>query len=397
MKNLARITLTTIGALLLFASVNAQDAHFTNAFAHPLKLNPGLMGDVDDLKVILNYRSQWGAIDGGYQTYSFTSIYPLYMKDSKEKIDFGLNVTNDNEGAFKAMDLSLSVGYNLRVSKTGHISFALMGGFAQKSLNAADFDLADNTETIMNEKTIYPDLGFGLMWNFNPSKGNDKLSAFAGVSGFHLNEPKEAFAGEEGILPRKFSVQGGLKMRGENKIDFTPNIIGTIQGGASKDLAAGVYVDYNLNEQSKLTFGTWFRNQDALAFMLGLEHKGLTFAYTYDMTSSPLSRAISGLNTHEITLAYKFNTKGYASTASFDDSNDDEELSEEELRKQKEKAEKIARIAEQKRKIKEQKDKLKEEKKKLKEELKPEKETKVKEEKPPKPPKEKKVKEPKPE
>lgn len=368
MKNLTRITQTMMCALMILGSAHAQDAHFTNAFAHPLKLNPGLMGEVENFKMILNYRNQWGTIDGGFQTYSFSALYPLYIKDTKEKIDFGLNATNDKEGAFNSLDFSLAVGYDLRVSETAHISFALMGGYVQKSLNTGDFTLADQSETIFNEKASYPDMGFGLMWYFNPSRENNRLSAFAGVSGFHLNEPKEIFANENGVLPRKFSVQGGLKMRGENRIDFTPNIIGTVQSG-SKDFAAGAYVDYNFNELSKLKFGAWYRNKDALAFLLGVEHNGVAVAYSYDMTNSPLSRAISGLNTHEVMLSYQFRKAEDRGEASFHDSGDDEK----EPKTKKKKKEKAPKPPKEKK----------------------EKQPKVKKEKAPKPPKEKKEKAPK--
>ena len=135
MKNLK----IAVGVFLLLAlsmqNTHGQDTRFTQSFySNPLSLNPAIMGMNTDFKAILNYRSQWKTVGGGYTNYSFTSLFPLYMKGGDQKLDLGLNVMNNQQGAFNALNASLSVGYNLQMQEAGFLSFSIQGAFNQKSL-----------------------------------------------------------------------------------------------------------------------------------------------------------------------------------------------------------------------------------------------------------------------
>ena len=51
--------------------------------------------------------------------------------------------------------------------------------------------------------------------------------------------------------------------------------------------------------------------------MLGFEHKSFTFGYSYDMVTSSLNSAVTGLNAHEITLSFKLSRLKKSNIASF--------------------------------------------------------------------------------
>ncbi|MCH8902839.1 MAG: PorP/SprF family type IX secretion system membrane protein [Bacteroidetes bacterium] len=322
MKNLNLcLRLFSITAILLFfmQNINAQDARNSQSFySNPLKVNPAIMGMNTDLKAIVNYRTQWGSVGEGYTTSNFTGIYPLYLKDSEYKLDLGFNVLSDKAAAFSTLDISMAIGYNLQVSNSGFLSLSLSGGLIQKSLDATNlnfddqyvlgmFDASNPTNAnIASDVVSYPSIGFGLMWYFNPPQEDAMLNAYIGVSGYHLNEPNETMLGTTGVLPKRISYQGGLKILGEGNLNFTPNFIVTTQSG-SEEVAAGLYVDYVLNESSKLVLGSWYRKNDAYAVMLAFDHKSFFIGYSYDITTSQISSSITGLNTHEITLSYKMN------------------------------------------------------------------------------------------
>jgi len=297
----------------------AQDVRFTQSFfSNPLRVNPAVMGMNSDLKVILNTRNQWNVVQNGYKTYSFTGIYPLYLGDGARKLDIGANVLSDKAGAFGVMDFALALGYNLKLASNSHLSFSMLAGYVQKSLTTADLTFDEqyvlgsfsssnpNSETILNDKISYSDIGFGAMWYYSPEKEESKLNVYFGVAGFHLNEPNETLIGGTGKLPMKVSYQGGVKIFGENKIDVTPNVRVTTQKG-SEEVAAGVYVDYTLNETAKIILGSWYRTKEAIAFLLAFEHNYFNVGYSYDITTSEISNSITGLNTHEITLSFKMN------------------------------------------------------------------------------------------
>lgn len=105
----------------------------------------------------------------------------------------------------------------------------------------------------------------------------------------------------------KFAFQGGIKILGKDKIDFTPNIRATIQKG-NEEIAAGLCMDYSFAENIKMTLGAWYRNHDAFAFALGMDSKYFSIGYSYDIVTD-LNRYVSAANAHEVTLSLKLNRK----------------------------------------------------------------------------------------
>ena len=334
MKNIKQITLAILmmPCVLLVKESAAQDVRFSQPLVNTLKYNPAAMGINPDLKFSLQYRSQWGLMEKGYTTYAFTTLFPMYLKEGKEKLDIGFTALNDKAGAFNSLDFSLALGYNIRLAESGYLSVSLLGGYVQKSLSTTGLAFDEqyvlgtysasnaNGETILNGKVSHPDVGAGIMWYYNPKQDDGaKLNAYLGVSGYHLNKPNESMISGTGLLTPRYSFQGGIKILGKNKVDFTPNFIVNSQKPAQNS-AAGLLVDYRFNEKMKLVIGAWYRKDDAIAFSLGFDHKTFGFTYSYDVVTTPISAYTSGLNAHEITLVIKFNQsekKGASANPSF--------------------------------------------------------------------------------
>jgi type IX secretion system PorP/SprF family membrane protein len=313
----------TILTLLLFVSclqqIQAQDVRFSQPFANPLRLNPAIMGASADLKTILNYRKQWAGVSEGYKTASFSFIYPFFLDGARKKFDIGFNILNDRAGAFNNMDLMLALNYTFRTSSSSYLSFALTGGYVQKSIsmNKLTFDeqysagsydpTFNNGESLFNQKSGYADLGFGTMWyvngqNTDPDVTN--VSGYIGFAGYHLNKPTDSFLAGSSSLPRLFAYQAGVKVRTSGKFDFTPNIRYATQG-ITDNLALGIYLNYRSTESFQLMAGGWYRKKDAIAWIAGLEFKGFSFYYSYDLGIPSISNYIRVANAHEMTLIYK--------------------------------------------------------------------------------------------
>jgi len=335
MKNLRLkliIGIFSITVAFVSESTKAQDTKYSLSYSNPISLNPAICGSNSDIKVLLNYKNQWGSLQNGYKTYSVTALYPLFVGQSNNatildnsnkggsnnvnaKLDFGLNAQKYTAGAFSTLDFDLSIGYNIRLADNHYFSAAILGSYVQKSLdvNSLTFDeqyvlgsynsTNPNNETVLNNKITYPSVGFGLAWYYNESS---KLNAFLGASGYNLNKPNETYLNGSGQLPRRFTFIGGVKIIGANKIDVTPNVIYMSQNG-SQVVSAGIYLDYKLNADSKLVIGSYYRLNDAVTFLLGFEHKFFTIGYGYDMITSSISKAIPGLNTHNVNLSFKLN------------------------------------------------------------------------------------------
>ncbi len=323
MKNTILITaiVATAGVSLLTCNTaKAQDPRFTQFYASPLLVNPAIMGASEDMRFSLAYRNQWGSINSGYSTYDFNGWYPLYMKNQKDKLDIGLSVLDDKAGSFNTVNADLAVDYNKEIAEDQNLCLALFGGYGQQSLNTTNLTYDDqyvlgsysasneSNENMINKSKGYADVGFGFVWYMNPCRDKSKLNAFLGVSGYHLNQPNTSMDGSTSKLPVRMSYQGGLKLLESNKIDIAPNARVDVQGG-SVDIALGAYVDYNFNDDLKLTLGTWYRKNDAIAILVGVEYKGFQLGYSYDAVTSTLIDYKTSLNANEITLSYKLKRK----------------------------------------------------------------------------------------
>ena len=298
----------------------AQDASLTQAYANPILLNPAILGANGDLQVIANYKNQLADIQKGYTSSSLGILYPLYVNDNHRKFDLGLNLQNDVAGAFRNFNASLSVGYDLQLSVAAHLSVALLGEFGQRSLTIGDLSFDEQyingsysstnaiTENLLNITRLHQDFGFGAMWYYNPVKTetDGKINCFVGVAGYHLNTPNVSVISSKDDLTKRFSIQAGIKIIGDHKIDVAPNVRINLQGGM-QEVTPGLYLDYRFKENSKLTLATWFRLNGTMAFLLGLEYKNLTFGYSYDVyAGSEMGRYWSSASANQISLIYKY-------------------------------------------------------------------------------------------
>ncbi len=315
--NTTKLFLTGSLITLLTLSTAAQDARFAQSYANPLRINPAIMGINRDIKFGLNYRSQWGTIDKGYKTYSFTAMYPIVLKDQNGKVDIGVTAMNDKAGAFKTSDFGIAIGYNKEMSPNNNICLSLMGGYVQKSIDVAgqsfDHQYVNGTYTAgnptgednVNSSVSHPDIGFGFLWSYNPNKKESRVNAFAGFSGYHLNQPAENLTETESRLPMRFSYQAGLRIHGNNKVDLCPQVRVNNQNG-NVEPAGGLYMNYHFNPKFDFVLGGWYRSHDANCLIVGFEHENYTFGYSYDMINGGLNNAKNDVKAHEITLSIKF-------------------------------------------------------------------------------------------
>jgi len=333
MKNKITLGIAISSLLLNCCQVKAQDPQFTQVYANPLLLNPAIMGASDDITAGLSYRNQWGTVSNGYSDYSFNGMYPIYFgSDQKGKLDAGLSVMEDKEGAFSTLSALIAVDYTREIAEDQHLCAALLGGFGQNAISTSGLTFDDqyvqgaynannpNGETVLSQKKGYADIGFGFTWVMNPARDKSKINAYLGVAGFHMNEPNTSMVGSVSRLPVRMAYEGGLKIFESDKIDITPNAIVNTQGG-NVQTAIGAYVDYIFSESLQLTIGLWYKSDYAFSAIVGFEYKGFSLGYSYDAITSTVTNFSSGVNANEITLTYRLaHHKSGGSTASFSSS-----------------------------------------------------------------------------
>jgi type IX secretion system PorP/SprF family membrane protein len=307
----------------------AQDAHFSQYYASGLYLNPSVAGIEPGLAFTSNYRTQWRSIVVPYITSQISLIAPIFAKKNMNDIHvggLGLSVYNDKagEGNFKTLGVNISGAYNLHLSSTHTITLGVQGGFIQKSIDFTDLQWGeqfnpyigfDNTvspsETTIGVRKLYPDVGAGFMYYFNPSSEENGFSAFLGGAAYHINRPNESLINDlVSRLPILFKVHGGFEVPVSEKMSLSPNVLSMMQNNVFH-VNSGLYLNYRMNEGGKLirpseiVFGAWYRLQDSFIFSMGLGNKNYLLGFSYDFNSSSLRYNTQGRGAYEISLSIR--------------------------------------------------------------------------------------------
>ncbi len=295
----------------------AQDPHFSQYYANPMFLNPGMTGSVECARINLNYRNQWPSLGDAFVTYS--ASYDQIL--NKLRSGIGISFVGDKSGeggALKRTHISASYSYKLIVNQKILISFGIQGTYSQQKLdwNKLIFgDQIDPTTGTINPSTSetppssfdksYIDFAAGAVLDFNGA-------VFAGLAVHHLTQPDIGFYDNtDSKLPMKITIHGGASYnlsRGgfgyyeEGDWLLMPNILYQ-QQNKSQELNFGAYVN-----KYPFVAGVWLRNSfdniDAAIVLIGINYANYRIGYSYDFTLSKLSNVSGGA--HEISFAYRF-------------------------------------------------------------------------------------------
>lgn len=301
--------------------VCGQDMHFTQFYASPLYLNPAFTGANVCSRATLVYRNQWPGVQKTYQSY----LLSLDHYVSKQHLGIGLQcgVDEAGTGGLKTTIINPSFAYEIKINKTMAMRFGVQPGVTIKSIHFNQLLFGDQiarggnagassvttVETPSQNKAFFDIGAGGLIYTSN---------FWAGASFFHLNKPNESLLGVEGVtLPIRYSVHGGAKFylnEDEKDPDSKKSIslVAHYRGqGEFDQFDVGVYYG-----QHGFTAGIWYRgipglkaykpgyrNDDAVAAVIGFQRERLNIGYSYDITISLLHKQTSGA--HEVTLSYQ--------------------------------------------------------------------------------------------
>lgn len=302
--------------------VAAQDPQFSQYYAAPLYLNPGLVGINQKGRAGVNYRNQWPSIDANFQTYSFYADY--YFDEQYSGV--GIIVNSDQEGiaGLKSTNVGLQYAYQVQLNYQWTFRPGVEASYYWRSLDFSRLtfgDQFDNTgqvrdftsETFNGQNAQFFDLAFGgIVFS---------KQIWLGAAMHHVLEPNQSLAGGDSPLPRKFSLHGGYRipftqvsLRARPHPDglersFTPSFNYKSQGDFQQ-LDLGVYVTLE-----PILLGMWYRgiplngiegtkNSESIISMVGVTVDKITFGYSFDYTVSDLGIGSGGA--HEISLIYTF-------------------------------------------------------------------------------------------
>lgn len=314
--------LSILSLILLGQLLSAQDMQFTQFYANPLYSNPGFTGSTIEHRFTMNYRHQWPNIPGAFEAYHATYEYNATDINS----GFGLIMNREDVGSFglRTNLVAVTYAYRFQLKRKLFLQPGVKFGYANRRIDYSKLTFNDQLESnnpltadenaFANESTSYPDISSGLLLYGE--------NYWFGVSLNHMNEPNQTLltAGNESILPMKFQVQSGykIKLSGPVKKRLSAKDIMI----AANYKSQGKYDQFDLGgyyNHEPFVFGFWYRgipglkkyasgfqNNDAVAVLVGysIPDRNFRIGYSYDVTISRLAANTGGA--HEISIVYEF-------------------------------------------------------------------------------------------
>lgn len=321
---------------LVFQTGLCQDPNFSQFFVSPLTLNPALTGKFNgDFRVAGNYRDQWPEIAKAYVTSTFSLDAPMLRSKISELDTWGIGIMAMTDktanGVLSGNFISITTAYHKGIDEDGlqQIGVGFQGTYANKRLDGTKLNFLDeldqnggwtvpSSESIDNRQvnTSYFDLAVGALYNGSTDGYNN---FYLGVSGYHLNRPKESFTGDVfyQLSPRlTVNAGGAIPLEDRSRTIYLSSLFSR-QSGATNIVAGGA-AGFLLNddEDYPMNFyaGAWarFNNvNDALIPYIGLEFNGFRFGASYDVNISSLKTASQSKGGIEISLIFIKRPPGY--------------------------------------------------------------------------------------
>ncbi len=300
--------------------LHAQDLHFSQFYASPVFLNPANTGNFDgEWRISNNIRRQWATISP-FNTIAVAYDRQVYLKN--HDLGIGVIVLEDiaNHAAMNHAGIYLSGSYR-KIIDWHYIHAGLQVGYVNKHLDGSDVSFPDQfdnstgsfnpdmgtSEPYFRESFSSFDVNFGVAW----SKEINVFEPHAGLSFFHLNQPKESFVDQDNRLPTRVNFYAGSDIRALSKVYFTPDFMYMAHAGA-KDVIMGAKATYvfsdNFMEQSVFA-GTYFRNEfnnfDAFILLIGVNYNHWSAGISYDVNMSGLKAATNNRGGFELSIIYR--------------------------------------------------------------------------------------------
>ena len=319
-------SLVWLSATLSFAQ---QDMQSSNWYRSNALLNPGAVAtDGPDYGFYTNCRLNYMSLGGlPLRTNSFAA--EIKIPDQKGKNNhFGVGLTayNHQTGSsnFMTTSASLPVSYTMQIDRYNKVSVGLqpgiyMQGFSperqtwESQWNGSGFN-SDGSGENLNNSYMALDIGGGIFYQLE----YDGSYFTGGLSAKHLTRHKIdfSFGGDRIYTLYTLHASGDIETIRPN-LRVTPNII-LQKSGPNTTLVFGSSVENLLEEGSRytnlrnsksLSYGVYYRWNDAIIAMLGLNISGFQFGISFDATVSRFSSANSSIGAVEIYAKTQFFSK----------------------------------------------------------------------------------------
>ncbi len=317
---------------IVHSTCTAQDIHLSQFNSCPQNLNPSQTGLFNgDWRFVGNLRSQWASVPVPYKTFSLSTDTRLKMnpankwagkfKNATPAVGLIVNTDKAGDSKFSTMQVLISASYikKLGPDSMHFLSFGIQPGFTTKSfnINALTFDnqysgdsynaALSSGENFGKTRITYFDLGGGVTYLWRKTQ---RTQASLGVSGFHVNTPKQSFFNDRDIkLDVKTTVNGVLEYPVAEKLDVLPSFLFQKQG-KFQETVLGLFGKYYLTPVNGMTtavsLGGFYRLKDAFIAVASMDYQNFTVGISYDINTSALTAATNNRGGFEISVIYIF-------------------------------------------------------------------------------------------
>ncbi|MDW8134427.1 MAG: PorP/SprF family type IX secretion system membrane protein, partial [Bacteroidia bacterium] len=221
-------------------------------------------------------------------------------------------VDQAGEGNLTKLNALLNYALHIELGKYSALSLGLSGGIMQASIDFFRLRFPDQ---------IDPNAGFVLPTNernFFQNRIHEDVNAgalyynryiYVGATVMHITQPQQRFYNvplanpSVAKLPIRSTFFAGAQIpidkNREGRQSIGPAVMYRIQQ-PFQQLDLGFYVNLD-----PIVLGVWYRNQDAIIGLVGLQKGIFRVGYSYDYTISTLTNRISA-GSHEVSLVMEF-------------------------------------------------------------------------------------------
>ena len=307
-----RIIYLLVLSFITFIDSFGQDPTFSQFYANALYLSPSFAGATNEYRFALNYRNQWPAVPGVFNTYSISFDKALTSFNS----GIGVLATYDvaGSGNLSTTNIGLLYSYDFNVNKDWHIRPGVNFKFYYLGLDIGKLVFNSQiTGSGVSPSVTPPPFDNVADVDFATSALVYNESTWAGLTLDHLLKPKTSFYGDASTVPIKLNLYGGTQILKKTRLRVKMQEVMSVAMNFQKQ---GKFYQTDLGLyyfKNPLIFGLWYRGiplvtsqaGDAIIGLIGIKTAQLHIGYSYDFTISNLISSTGGA--HEISLVYEFN------------------------------------------------------------------------------------------
>jgi len=317
---------------------DAQDKLFTQAFAHPVDLNPAFSGSIDGrYRVTVAYRDQWQSfIESPFTTVGLYGDFKIIPNEQKDDyFGAGFSLIADRTAIYNVNQniLSLYGSYHkaLNADKKQFLSAGLNLGIAQRNMNYEEIYFNDQfngldqyslgtAEILPSNNFAFIDLGLGVSYSTELSRYS---SMSFGISLDHIPGSSISFYNQsifqdieypEANIYRKFTGFLSMELASNESISVLPRLVWQ-QQGPHRMLGAAALVKFDLTNYDNQAFhagggvrlnrfSSGSMKPSALYVMAAYEIEGLLIGLSHDITTTSLGSQSPGRGAFELSISF---------------------------------------------------------------------------------------------